>query len=356
MSLGVGLPDRVLARLLKESSKDIGGILDTTRDMVRDTIREGIEAGDAPAQLGVRLQEAAAFDEYRAETVARTETAVILNRAAIESYREYGITHVTVSDGDDDEACAAADGQVWTLEEAEANPIEHPNCVRDFAPIIGEPPAPAAPEAEREVAPLTFQTGEAADAWARAAYGDSEFVKFQGQVPTSGVAAELPPAELKAIQDYSTSGYHDLNRYLRGLEPENFTPAELEARFVGPMDSALARQPLPEDVLLTRTTEYGAFPTADLDSLVGQTFTERGYMSTALGPSPRLGNYPVEMHITAPRGTPAFYVESVSRISGEHEMVLGRGLNYRIDRIVHTGRTPEFYEDEIVQMFVTVLP
>jgi hypothetical protein len=45
-----------------------------------------------------------------------------------------GVTHVEVSDGDDDDDCADADGQVWTLEEALANPIAHPNCVRSFAP------------------------------------------------------------------------------------------------------------------------------------------------------------------------------------------------------------------------------
>lgn len=78
-------------------------------------------------------------EPWRAERVARTETAVAYNGAATDAYREAGFTHVVVSDGTDyDDACREADGEVWTLAEAEDNPIEHPNCVRAFAPALPE--------------------------------------------------------------------------------------------------------------------------------------------------------------------------------------------------------------------------
>jgi hypothetical protein len=43
---------------------------------------------------------------------------------------------VDVLDGDDDEPCASANGARWTVEEAEANPLGHPNCTRAFSPVV----------------------------------------------------------------------------------------------------------------------------------------------------------------------------------------------------------------------------
>jgi len=44
---------------------------------------------------------------------------------------------VQVSDGTDfDDACREADGQVWSLDDAAANPLQHPRCTREFAPVL----------------------------------------------------------------------------------------------------------------------------------------------------------------------------------------------------------------------------
>ena len=74
--------------------------------------------------------------KYRAERLARTETAIAMNAGATASYREAGIEKVEVLDSDDDEDCASVNGTIQTLEWAEENPIAHPNCVRAFAPIV----------------------------------------------------------------------------------------------------------------------------------------------------------------------------------------------------------------------------
>lgn len=130
--------NRVLQRLLSAAGKRIKGINETTREHVANLLRQGVEAGEGAAELGDRIEAATFFDEYRAEMIARTETATVLNQAATESYREFGVEEVRVIDGDQDEECAAADGQTWTLDEANDKPIGHPNCVRDFIPVVGE--------------------------------------------------------------------------------------------------------------------------------------------------------------------------------------------------------------------------
>lgn len=132
------LRDAVLEKLLRSAGIRIRGISETTRDRVRDVVAKGIADGLSAAELGDRLEQASGlFDELRAETIARTETATVLNEAAVAQYREFGVDRVLVYDGDDDDACATADGQTWTVEEAEANPIAHPNCTRGFSPLVG---------------------------------------------------------------------------------------------------------------------------------------------------------------------------------------------------------------------------
>ena len=68
--------------------------------------------------------------------MARTELGTADNLAAVARYREAGVTHVEVFDGVGDLGCAAANGAIWTIEEFEANPLEHPNCVRSRGPVV----------------------------------------------------------------------------------------------------------------------------------------------------------------------------------------------------------------------------
>lgn len=128
--------NNVLQRLLKSLGTRIKGINETTRQAVSDAIKEGVEAGDGAAELGDRIESVTAFDEYRSELIGRTESARVLNDSQIESYREYGVEKVVAIDGDDDEECAARDGQEFDLEDALA--IEdHPNGTLDWAPVVG---------------------------------------------------------------------------------------------------------------------------------------------------------------------------------------------------------------------------
>ena len=87
-----------------------------------------------------------------------TETMAAYNVGAIGQYREAGVTLVRVVDGDGDAPCAAANGALWTLEEAEGNPYAHPNCSREWIPEtsglgrIG--PKPVETKADRQHAEL----------------------------------------------------------------------------------------------------------------------------------------------------------------------------------------------------------
>jgi hypothetical protein len=123
-----------------------------TRDAVVSTVREtvasGIRDGLSPAEVGDALEAAledvtldngtAAFDEYRAELIARTEMMASYNDATLGSYQDADITMVEAIDGDEDEECIDRVARnPYTLEEADAEE-DHPNGTLDWLPVIGD--------------------------------------------------------------------------------------------------------------------------------------------------------------------------------------------------------------------------
>ena len=130
------MTDAALRRILVHAAARVTKINETTRDAIRAAIAAGIEAGEGAAELGARIAAAAAFDTYRGELIARTETMFAWNASAIESYRDAGVEMVEPQDGDEDEECAArmARGPV-PLDEALADE-DHPNGTLAWSPIV----------------------------------------------------------------------------------------------------------------------------------------------------------------------------------------------------------------------------
>jgi SPP1 gp7 family putative phage head morphogenesis protein len=111
------------------------GITRTTRDAIAAAIAQGFAQGLSPSQIGDLIEDLPAFNEARAELVARTETMFAYNQAALDSYTELGVESVEAIDGDQDEECAARNGQTFTLDEA-AGIEDHPNGTLDWVPVF----------------------------------------------------------------------------------------------------------------------------------------------------------------------------------------------------------------------------
>ena len=122
-------------RVLERGAARITKINETTRDAVRSALAAGVEEGLTANEVADALEEAAAFDEYRAELIARTELMDAYNGAALTSYGQAGLTTVQAIDGDKDEECAARDGREFSIVDAEG--IEdHPNGTLDWVPVL----------------------------------------------------------------------------------------------------------------------------------------------------------------------------------------------------------------------------
>ena len=152
-------------------------------------------------------------------------------------------------------------------------------------------------------------------------------------------ADRLPPEQRQALYDYTTDpphhpSYKEINSYLRGQDPGS--PQVHQT--VDQIDQALAGHPIPEDVVISRGTGLSHVGMNPQD-MVGQTFTEQAYLSTSLGgPADAFSGKEAILHMRVPAGTPAIWVENVGAYgAGERELLLGRGLQYHVDRVVFQG-------------------
>lgn len=113
-------------------------ITQTQREDVAALLDQAIQGGWSPQHFARELRGKFTFSKARAAMIARTETAIAYNRGKTATYRTVQIQYVYVYDGDGDDECIAANGSIWTVDEADANPIEHPNCKRTFRPATEE--------------------------------------------------------------------------------------------------------------------------------------------------------------------------------------------------------------------------
>lgn len=68
--------------------------------------------------------------------------------------------------------------------------------------------------------------------------------------------------------------------------------------------------------------------------MAGKVFTEDGFTSASLGESP-FSYKEAMLHLKVPEGTPGLWVEKVGEYGdGERELLLGRGVKWRVDRVV----------------------
>ncbi len=142
------LADPAVTAALADSGTRIKDIMDTTLVDVRELLQYASEQGwsvdkiargdaDHPGLRDIVEQ----TYKNRGRTIARTELGTAQQIAAVGRYGAAGVKKVLVLDDgfdDSDPVCkelgAGGQGTVKSLEWAKDNPLQHPNCVRAFAP------------------------------------------------------------------------------------------------------------------------------------------------------------------------------------------------------------------------------
>ena len=146
MGTSINLPDDVARNILTEGGTRRGLIdfTEQTRASLFDALAEGRGNGEGPLQLAQRIRArvpAGPFPKagptYRAQLIARTETAYAQNLSALQTYKQSDVwVGVVITDGDDDPICGPVNGLRVTYAEYEAiGMLGHPNCTRAAAPV-----------------------------------------------------------------------------------------------------------------------------------------------------------------------------------------------------------------------------
>lgn len=173
--------------------------------------------------------------------------------------------------------------------------------------------------------------GDVDNSWVRY-FEDNDQGADYGYAAWRDAYGQLTPEEDDAVMAYTGDSYGPMNKALQAKGPLTGEFRDLASR----LDRVLHKRPVPESMVVTRVTSLAEFRGADMNFLAGKTVDQPGYMSTTLGPEPTHGspNDPgrVILHLDVPAGTPGMYVDPISSIPGDNELLLGKGLSYTVTR------------------------
>jgi hypothetical protein len=141
--------DRIVDDLMEYGGQRIRDINARTLQAITIELAEGARRGysinqlidGVPAEgfkgvLNVGMENGVGvWGDARAETIARTETALSYNRASLGAYREFQVKRVLAYDGDGDPECAARNGREFSVDDA-FSMADHPNGTLDWAPVV----------------------------------------------------------------------------------------------------------------------------------------------------------------------------------------------------------------------------
>ncbi|MDN5384526.1 ADP-ribosyltransferase, partial [Streptomyces sp. LB8] len=151
---------------------------------------------------------------------------------------------------------------------------------------------------------------------------------------------DLPLEKKQGLITYTGIAYDSINSHLRyGTDVPQHILDTIES-----MDEVMDARPVPEDIMVVRGTgvdhiKVGGRPIDSPLDMLGGTFDDKAFTSTALGktPPPPFDQKPVWMHLRVPKGTPALWLEPITQVKGERELLLAKGSHYRVTRV--------FYDD-----------
>lgn len=120
----------------------VKGLDETTRERVSELVQQALDEGWSNDQLADALTEDSAFDDSRAEVIARTETAAADVQGSLIGWKESGVvaSKEWKTGGACCDECADLDGETVPLDEdfPDGDPPLHPNCRCDVLPVLSE--------------------------------------------------------------------------------------------------------------------------------------------------------------------------------------------------------------------------
>lgn len=138
---------------------------------------------------------------------------------------------------------------------------------------------------------------------------------------------KLTSDEKEALQYYCEDGYSEVNDYLN----DKFEGYESTQDFVKQIDNIVSKYELKEDVVTFRKTGKQFYD----NYKVGDVFQEKMFYSTSLKKNiaDNVSEYhsdPITAEIRVPKGTKSIYIGDNNKYEFEAELLLNRGLSYKV--------------------------
>lgn len=137
--------DRAVQFAKREAAQLVKQVTDTTREKLRSTVANSLEAGESTDQLADSIKESYAFSEERAQVIARTEMAKADIQGSLEGYKASGVVEgkqwVTANDDLVSSDCNKCEAEGVIALDANfttgvQGPPNHPNCRCDVIPVV----------------------------------------------------------------------------------------------------------------------------------------------------------------------------------------------------------------------------
>lgn len=154
---------------------------------------------------------------------------------------------------------------------------------------------------------------------------DKEIDNFQN---SSNIAYNnFTKSNKEAMDEYTMGGYLDINDYLNG----KFDGFDNIDDFINDIDDAISKYSLEEDIITYRGTSKEYYN----DLRIGDEFTISMYSSTSLNENIAKTFFedkknPLLLEILIPKETPCIYIGDNTAYEFEAELLLKRGLKYRV--------------------------
>ncbi|EEM10565.1 MULTISPECIES: ADP-ribosyltransferase [Bacillus] len=141
----------------------------------------------------------------------------------------------------------------------------------------------------------------------------------------------LTESERSAIRQYTGDDYRKINNYLRGIAD---SLNDVESSVIDNIKSGLNKASVPYDIQVYRGTDLKPFKNLYkiddegkivVDSLVGKTVKDNGFVSTAMVKESSFDHMNVSWEINVPKGANAAYVGKISYIPTEAELLFNSG-------------------------------
>ncbi|MCU1470965.1 MAG: type effector HopAG1 [Glaciihabitans sp.] len=172
--------------------------------------------------------------------------------------------------------------------------------------------------------------------------------------------AQLPETR-RAVQYYNRSfGSGLVNGTLRGSESAEAAGAfqkAVTARKIRLLDAALAVDPVPVEVEVTRAVHEHIF-TTPIEDLVGTPQVDHGFMSTTIGAEHPYFDGQAVLHLRVPAGTPALYFGGDVMYPHHQELLLGRGRIWMPERVERVPVEPAgtLDPDSVLHIYGRIMP